>query len=220
MSCDAFPGQDVLSAFQTVAPKTTFKEAKTQTNSTGVLACDYELSAHESAGDHTVSLVVKMDDAVFTGDPTHDLSVNKDGFDKNRDNAIQNDVKGDATSDTQTIIVPATDLGAEAYFNDYFTRNSADHTNEAVRSYLSVLRANSPYLIDFDLSYSPLSEVGSNPGLGRRRPVPERCRAHHADRRRPGLPGDDRRRGAASAGSVHNWTDADHCCRRDQRAKR
>jgi hypothetical protein len=165
LSCDAFPGQDVLSAFQTVAPKTTFKEAKTQTNSTGVLACDYELSAHESAGDHTVSLVVKMDDAVFTGDPTHDLSVNKDGFDKNRDNAIQNDVKGDATSDTQTIIVPATDLGSEAYFNDYFTRNSADHTNEAVRSYLSVLRANSPYLIDFDLSYSPLSEVGSNPGL-------------------------------------------------------
>ena len=130
-----------------------------------MLVCDYELSAHENAGDHTLSLAVKMDDSMFTGDPSHDQSVNKDGFDKNRDNAIQNDVKGDATSDTQTIIVPATGLGDEAYFNDYFTRNSDDHTNESVRSYLSILRDNAPYLIDLDLSYSPRSEVGSNPGL-------------------------------------------------------
>ena len=163
-TCDSFPAAELLAAVQTVAPGTTAGHVVTQAvaNEFGsALACQYFFAANLTPGYDPSSLegqnvvfIVMLKDESIQGVPTPQ-SV-RDDFARQRDHA-KNGASGDSTSDIQHLFLPASGLGEDAYFDDYFTRMSGITANEA--SDLNVLRGSLPMSVDIDMSYSALLPV-------------------------------------------------------------
>jgi hypothetical protein len=168
-SCDSFPAAELLAAIQTVAPATTAGHVVAQAAADefgSALACQYYFAANLSAGHDPSSLegqnvvfIVMLKDKSIHGLPTPQ-SV-RDEFAREREQA-RSGAKGDATSDIQSVFLPASGLGDDAYFDDYYTRMSGVTANES--SDLVVLRGSLPMSLDIVMNYSALPPVPEQTG--------------------------------------------------------
>lgn len=168
-TCDSFPAAELLAAIQTVAPATTAGHvvAQAAANEFGsALACQYFFAANLSPGYDPSSLegqnavfIVMVKDKSIRGLPTPQ-SVREE-FARAKEQA-KSSAKGDSTSDIQSLFLPASGLGDDAYFDDYFTRMSGVTGNES--SDLNVLRGSLPMSVDIDLSYGALPPVPEQAG--------------------------------------------------------
>ena len=156
-TCDSFPATDVLAAVQTAAPKTTAGSFKTERagDKYGPLQCIYQLQSNLKSGiDPSVAADVEIEitltDEVIDGVPAYHFI--KEGFDK-ESARLHAAAKGDASSDIQSLFVPVSGIGAEAYFDDYFTRDAG--INRQVRSDMKILRSSLPVTVKVNLSYGP-----------------------------------------------------------------
>ena len=163
-TCESFPAAELLAAVQTIAPGTTAGHVVTQSlaNASGsAMSCSYYFAANLSPGHDPSSLegqnvdfIVQLRDESIQGLPTPQYV--RDNFAKQRDHA-KSTASGDSTSDIQALFLPASGLGDDAYFDDYFTRMNGITGNE--RSELFVLRGSLPMTVSIDMNYGALLPV-------------------------------------------------------------
>lgn len=168
-TCDSFPAAELLAAVQTVAPGTTAGHVVAQSLADqfgSALSCSYYFAANLTPGHDPSSLegqnvvfIVQLRDESIQGVPTPQFV--RDDFAKQRDQR-KNSASGDSTSDIQSLFLPASGLGEDAYFDDYFTRMNGITANE--RSELFVLRGSLPMSVDIDMNYAALLPVPEQSG--------------------------------------------------------